>query len=326
MTKEDKEYLRLLEIQRKNFEAQFEPVDFGFKNNDSSHTESLSSNDESSDEQDNTTDDNSFLSDSIESEDEEFKGFDDVVPEKSIQKQQYKPVVVKFNDNQNRTIVSKEDKKLSKLGRIPDINTINKQKTIKSINKLEESIKSEDVNEMENLKNDVQLQKLLSESHILSSGILSNTYSGVDVTLKTINENFHDGQPVGKLKLKAMHQKLSNLSEDSSRKKLDKVPMKIRKEMKKKQIQRIQNHESMAKEGGIVLAKNKKYELRDLDLSNSSKITLKSDKIGKYTLGKKQLKEKNKVRSRGLKINSLGKFTKNGLQLSKKDIDRIYGR
>ena len=109
--------------------------------------------------------------------------------------------------------------------------------------------------------------------------------------------------------------KLSEINGVSSRK-LENMPMGIRKGMIRAQMKRISKYEEEAREAGIILSKKKKGEFRKIHDSGSSSFT---ERIG--TGIKKQVR----LRARGLKINSVGRATSHGVILSKHDVAKITG-
>lgn len=89
----------------------------------------------------------------------------------------------------------------------------------------------------------------------------------------------------------------------------------MRKGMIASRERQIAKYEEEARNAGIILSKVKKGELRDIKQGKGS--TLASDRLG---TGKKTSK---KIRDRGLKINSIGRSTRNGLIISQQEIDKI---
>lgn len=300
---EDAEYLRMMEIQRRNFEAQFGSIEeMGFEDKTKvSDTESLSSDEVEEDDDEDGSDDEDVEEESDESHDyeseEDFQGFDEP------QETQRQPTVIKFKDTtRTYTQPTREQKKLLKSGKAPSLT-----KPIKP--KVPDTKEDKD-----NLDNDLELQRFLQESHILSNFQSQN--SGADLTLQTID---NDG-PIGDARKHTLNSRLKNLSSTNGVKKskLEKMPMHIRKGMVQSRVKKIAKFEQDAKEGGIVLSKVKKGEFRNIGGS----VTL-GDRIGDGLKNKKG--SYNKHRERGLKINSVGKSTRNGLVISQSTIDRING-
>lgn len=307
----DDEYMRSLEIQRRNFEAQFGSLeDMGFedKSKEGKHDTSSEESDEmESDEEDVADQFAGFSGDlgaeSLESEPEEEEEELDEEP---------KPKVIKLNEDFSSTpILSKKDQKLVRQGRAPTLKEISEKVKVTEaqakINKQEDD---------DNLENDMKLQRLLQESHILSNHL---EYSGADVTLQTLDYE----EPTGKARKKALTSRLRNISSTNSAteglpKRLEKMPMSMRKGMIKSREKRIAKYEQEAKDAGIILSKVRKGELRQLDAGRGS--TFSSDRLG---TGKKAAP---KIRDKGLQINSVGRSTRNGLVISQAEIDKINGK
>lgn len=299
---DDAEYLRQIEIQRRNFEAQFGSIEeMGYEDKTKvSDTESLSSDDDDEDEEESDSDDELISGsddgeedddDEIESE-EEFKGFDEPQPK-----------VIKFKDpTREYQEPTKEQKKLLKSGKAPSL-------LAKSKPTIEKPKTKED---KENFDNDLELQRFLNESHILSN--FKNKESGADLTLQTLDHE----EPIGAANRHILQSRLQKLSSVNgvAKKNLSKMPMSIRKGMVKNRIEKIAKFEKDAREGDIILSKVKKGELRDIGGSVSI-----SERIGTGLKNNKKLKH----RDRGLKIQSVGKSTRNGLIISQREIDRING-
>ncbi|CAI5759165.1 unnamed protein product [Candida verbasci] len=283
---DEEEYKKQLEIQRRNFEAQFGSIeDLGFE--DKSKGKSSESESENNSESESETSES------------DFEGFD---PASEINE----PKVIKLNDSYTPTpTISKRDKKILKYGKIPTVEEIDKRE------KLAESKKPKtNEDNDENLQNDLKLQKLLKESHILTNTL---EYSGADLTLQTID--FDD--PTGKARRRTLDSRFEELSSTNGvrPKTLEKMPMNMRKGMIKKRNEKISKYEKEAKDAGIVISKVRKGELRDLSAGRGS--TSSSDRLGS---GKK-IKKTN--RDKGLKIHGIGKSTRNGLVISQNDITRI---
>lgn len=307
----DDDYMKALEIQRRNFEKQFGNLeDMGFVDK-SKDVEALSdedvqnsdSEDESGSEDDEAGEDDGEVSQS-ESEPESEESEDDV-----------KPKVVRLEDNHIPTQASKADKKLLRKGRAPTLAELEKRKAEaeKLTRKQQAQAAKED---SENLDNDLKLQRLLSESHILAHNM---EHSGADLTMQTIDYE----APVGNARRRILDQRIRAASATNSRtkglpEKLEKMPMKLRKGIIGARERRVADYEREAREAGIVLSKVKKGQLRELELGKGA--TASSDRLG---VGKKQ---KNRIRDRGLKIQSVGKSTRNGLRISPEEISRINNK
>lgn len=313
---DDDEYKQLLEIQRRNFEAQFGSLEeMGFKKPQESESESGSgsgSESESDEEFAGFSDDGKSQDDN---EDEDESGSDNS-SETSESEDDSGPVVVKFSES-TTTVVPPKRSKLSQKGKIPSLQSIELKEKLKQVEVEAELLKNggSSKEEKENLQKDIELQRFISESHILGA---KNDFSGAELTLRTIDED-----PIGKVKAKTMTQRLRSLSQKE--RKLEKMPMSMRKGMLKKEIERVEQFERDAKEAGTILAKTRKYELRDLNQNRANKVGFKSDLIGTHKIGKKQLKEKFSHRKKGLQIQSLGKSTRNGLRVSESEVAAMIG-
>lgn len=231
------------------------------------------------------------------------------------------PIVVKFEDKYSNTTSNKPtatEKKLRKSGKPISLAELKRKKE----EALQEQLKGKkkDPTSAEDLKDDLELQRLLNESHILKSlsdeRRNSNHLSGAEITLKTLNEPI-----IGKARVRTLDariQELASINGDEKKlNKLEKIPMNIRKGIIQKQKSRIDKFENDARENGIILSKNKKNNFRKID--NDTSFISKDKIIGRGNVHKTQM------RDRGLKIQSVGKSTRNGLVLSSKDISKIQG-
>ncbi|CCH42308.1 hypothetical protein BN7_1852 [Wickerhamomyces ciferrii] len=311
MSDDEAEYKRQLEIQRKNFEAQFgslEELGYEDKTKQSDTESNLSDEEIESYNEDESGSEEGGNYDSEDSHDEEddtelseFKGFDD-----DSRSQEPKPKVIKFTDptSSSYTQPTKQQRKLLKSGKSslapkPIQLTKTKQKNLPE--------------DSENLQNDLELQRFLDESHILSN--FQNQQSGADLTLATLD---HESGPIGKARTHTLRSRLDNISSTNGnlKAKLEKMPMSMRKGMIKSHINKINKFEQDARDGGIVLSKVKKGEFRNI----GGRSVTTHDRIGKGLGNKKNIK-----RNKGLSIQSVGKSTRNGLVISQSEIDRING-
>ncbi|CDR36972.1 CYFA0S01e05996g1_1 [Cyberlindnera fabianii] len=291
------EYLRAMEAQRRAFEAQFGSLEeMGFEDK----TKQMSSDEHESD--------TSSESSSNEDEDEDlgvYQSGDSVSSEEDeSDDNESTPVVVKFTDSTREyTGPSKTEQKLLKSGKSyvkPKAPPKSKQRKTKE--------------DEDDIKNDLELQRFLDESHILANFQSQN--SGADLTLQTMNS---DGM-IGNARKHTINSRLKQLSGINSTKdtKLEKMPISMRKGMVKSRQDKIAKYEQEARDGGIVLSHVKKGEFRKIGGS----LTI-DERIG--TGIKSKLDSKRRFRQKGLKINSVGRSTKNGLVISQRDIDRING-
>jgi hypothetical protein len=281
----------VMDIFRKNFEAQFGQVeglteaksDDDQDNNDSD--ENISSDTGSDSDEKNEIENNEDFDLEMDQDYEHYNESDDSGADVSLSSgheeedsDSDKPVVVKFLDSTSTTsfIPDKRQKKLFMSSHAP------KQEPIEAPAKRDPKEESE---EQLNLDNDLALQRLIKESHILAEAGLS----GVDISTGI----------TGRARHKTLDLRLDELGLAGA--KTGQMPMKMRKGMVAKQAQRKERHIREAKEAGIVLARETKKEL---------------------PLGKR---DKSKWRERGLKINSVGRETRNGLFISKSEISKYTG-
>ncbi|CAI4928036.1 CGH_3_HP_G0030770.mRNA.1.CDS.1 [Saccharomyces cerevisiae] len=135
---------------------------------------------------------------------------------------------------------------------------------------------------------------------------------------------YQDDQVIGKARSCTLEMRLNRLSRVNGHQdkinKLEKVPMHIRRGMIDKHVKRIKKYEQEAAEGGIVLSKVKKGQFRKIESTYKKDI---ERRIGEAL--RPGIKKKLPKRERGLKISSVGRSTRNGLIVSKRDIARISG-
>ncbi|OWB54553.1 hypothetical protein B5S28_g403 [[Candida] boidinii] len=222
------------------------------------------------------------------------------------------PVVVKFVDKygNNPREQSKDDKKVLKSDRPISLSVLEeKRKTAEK--QLLKNAKSKA--DQEDIKNDLALDRLISESHILAT---HQQYSGAELTLQTLDHE----NPTGNARVRALDSRIQKLASVNGKgvTKLEKMPMNMRKGMIKSRLQQVEKYEKEAKDAGIILAKKKKGEFRDI--GNSKGATSISSRIGTG------IKSTTKMRDRGLKINSIGRSTRNGLVIAQADIDRLTSK
>ncbi|KAG5420061.1 FAF1 [Candida metapsilosis] len=306
---QDADYIKALEIQRRNFEAQFGSIgDLGFEDklDKVESSEDVSSQD-SSDDEDAKFDGFSSDSEADSSSDSEDEGYE-------LEEAPPQPKVVKLNTTTSeipRAAPSKTERKLLKSGRAATLSEIEaeaKRASKQTLKQAQKTVKEES----ENLENDLKLQRLLKESHILANQV-DPQFSGADLTLKTID--FED--PTGKSRRRVLSSRIQELStiNKTKDKRLESMPMNMRKGMIAKRDERVAKYEKEARDAGIVLSKLKKGQVRDLKAGRGS--TASNERLGSGKGHKVQKRE------RGLKINGVGKSTRNGLIISQNDIDRI---
>lgn len=313
----DDEYARSLEIQRRNFEEQFGSLEsLGFEDKAKKHEEQSSqSSDEfsgfSGDEPDEVDETRETKGKLIEN----FGDSADSASEDSSEEEEIEPRVVKLTDAYTPVVQSKADRKLARMGRAPTLGEMERKKLEldKLTKKQQQKAAKEDA---DNVENDLKLQRLLSESHILAHNM---DFSGADLTMQTLDYE----APIGNARRRILDQRIRqasslNSSTGGNPKKLEKMPMGMRKGMIAARERRVVEYEREAREAGIILSKVKKGELRNLESGRGA--TVSSDRLG---FGKKVTK---RVRDRGLKINSVGKSTRNGLKISADEIERVNNK
>ncbi|KAK9449349.1 uncharacterized protein V1518DRAFT_415740 [Limtongia smithiae] len=227
------------------------------------------------------------------------------------------PVVMSFDGSKTQRVSSKASPRLQSVTKVFDDSiayAIDKQR-----NRAKDSTTNEQPLSAEamNLKNDVALQRLITESHILSE---ANRKEGS--YFSSASASF---DPIGKARLKTLNARIDSLAlqsrahnkakktdyyslnpqalEDAQKEKFNKLkmPMNMRKGMLHTQAARQTKYEAKAREAGIVLPVKPKAT-------------------------KKSGTSQRKPQDRAPKIQSVGRFTKQGLVVSKSDIARISSK
>ncbi|ANZ73562.1 BA75_00202T0 [Komagataella pastoris] len=311
----ESEKLDALEIQRRNFEAQFGSLeDMGYidktkiRRNSNKIGEHTDNEDDSGSESDTSNEGKTSGSEEFNgfSENEEEEDYDEI--ETQLQGQ---PKTVKFTENFNTfKEPSKDELKMVRAGKPISLKALQEKQKLALKNSA-----ANNSEEQEHLVNDLQLQRLLDESHLLAGS--SERFSGADL-LDTIDFE----EPIGKARLRTLNARVRKLASTNGKNgglpaRLEKMPMSMRKGMIKKQLEREAEFEKEAKEAGIVLSKKRKGEFRNL--ATGDRVTSKSDRIGTG------IKKVAKMRDRGLKINSVGRSTRNGLVITPKEIAKVSG-
>ncbi|KAK6461847.1 hypothetical protein DFJ63DRAFT_320140 [Scheffersomyces coipomensis] len=315
---EDDDYIKALEIQRRNFEAQFGSIEtLGYEDKSKSASNGIKDIDSSEEEEEEDNfegfqsgEESEDYSSSSSEDDESYSNGSAQVKSEVI-----RPKVFKLNDpneSNKAPMVSKRERKLLKSGRAPTLAEIEKKEELARKQTKKQLLKA-GKDDGENIENDLKLQRLLDESHILANSL---QYSGADLTLQTID--YED--PTGNARKRALDSRLRKLaavnsSSEGLPKKLENMPMSMRKGMIRSRDMKVAKFEKEAKEAGIVLSKVKKGELRDLKAGRG--FTSSADRLG---TGKKVTKV---IRDRGLKIASIGRSTRNGLVIPQSQIDKI---
>lgn len=334
MGKEHDQYMKQLELQRQAFEAQFgslESMGFSDKVKDTVEAESESENEvESESVSADGSEDEEMQSSSEGGSDDESDSEGNVMH--LVKSQHTKPRVIKFSGPSDTYIEpSKKELKLIRSGKtLTQISRAELKK--QELEEKQQKRMKVDKNDEENLENDIELQRLLKESHLLSTFSNANSNggdssSGVDLTLKSIGDSnivYQDDEIHGKARMRTLEMRLNNLSKTNGHEdkisKLEKVPMNIRRGMVAKHVKQIKQYEQDAADGGIILSKVKKGQFRKIESTYKKDI---ERRIGQSI--KRRDKERLAKRERGLKITTVGKSTRNGLIISKQDISRIGG-
>lgn len=300
----DDEYMKQLEAQRLAFEAQFGTLEsMGFedktKNAHSDDDDDNVSQSESEDEKE---------SESASGSDTSFYGFDEIeesdleedLPEKKQPVRQ--PRVVKFQEEQNEYKPSKKEQRLIRSGKAPTVRALETA----GQNAAADSDSDSD-QERDNLRNDIELQRFLKESHLISA-------------FQTDKDTIHDSELHGKARARTLETRLQSLSQINAvqHKNLESMPMNIRKGMIKKHTGRITKYEQEARDAGTVLSRVSRGEFRRIESTYKNDI---ERRIGRGKLKKRS----GAIRDFGLKVQSVGHSTRNGLKLSAADIAKIKG-
>lgn len=312
------DFARAMEIQRRHFEAQFGSVELmGYKDKAKEHEKKLHEK-----KGDVNVDDEYDLSESSFSgfssqNDSSSDGSSSDVEDTELSEKRRdalpnpKPKVVKLDDSlsSSRPQISKAEKKLLRAGKALTLEEMKKKEA------LAQALQSSKKEEEDNLQNDVKLQRLLEESHILANKM---DYSGADLTMETMDFE----EPTGKARLRTLDSRMRSLSSMNSStgglpKRLENMPMSMRKGMIKSHEKKVARYEEEAKNAGIVLSKVKKGEFRNINQGKG--VSPVTNRIG---LGKKN---RSTTRDKGLTIQSIGKSTRNGLIISQKDLAKING-
>lgn len=283
-----------LEVQRRAFEAQFGSLEsMGFEDKTKRVEDEEVSSEEGS-PSDESHEEGETAGSEEESEGDSEEETADSEPEKVVRR----PRVIKFQGPSDEfTPISKKEQRLLQSGK-----RLGPEQSAEPVREMSD-------NDDENLQNDVELQRFLKESHLLSA--LGSGDGDVD-----------DGSVVGKARARTLEMRLRGLSAtNGGSTALEKMPIQVRKGMVDKHRKRIEKHETEAREGGVVLHNVKRGHFRQIGHTHRSDI---ERRIGSSI--KKQQQQRSKHRQRGLRIQSVGRSTRNGLRISQQDIDRINGR
>lgn len=141
----------------------------------------------------------------------------------------------------------------------------------------------------EDLKNDLELQRLIEESHILHE---QQEFTGADISVGDPMES------IGKNRIKILE---ARLAKAGGKKKVEKMPMAIAKGVKAKAKERAETHKSRAREAGIVLAHEKKVRKqrvhdRGLKINSVGKATAHGVSVSERDIARVQNKTRRKKR------------------------------
>ena len=359
---DDADYLKALEVQRRNFELQFGSVEeLGYddkltrtkrngrkKSQDSEEEYDLSGDDDEEENEENK--ENKENEENEEEEEDEYShSSDDSSLESDFSNSDSEieivlhqassnlasrgnkadndistpaPKVVKLNSSTpppSFSQTNKIERKLLKSGRAATLREIELKERQALEAQKRQNRGTSTKEDSENLENDLKLQRLLQESHILASGDAAQKYSGAELTLQTID--YED--PTGLSRKRLLASRINELTQTNRTKqrKLESMPMNMRKNMIAKRDLKVKQYEKEAKDAGIVLSKLRKGQVRDLKAGRG--VTSQADRLG---TGLKKNKNNNTKRERGLKIHGVGKATRNGLIISQGDIERINNK
>lgn len=151
-----------------------------------------------------------------------------------------------------------------------------------------DSQRPKDKAEHEDLQNDLALQRLIEESHILGESSKDQQFSGADIS-GVIDPLEH----AGKTRLKIIE---SRLAKAGAKKSSQKMPQAMAVGIRDRQSERKQKYKAEAREAGIITAKEK------------------------------HIKSKHRMRDKGLKINTVGKASEHGIHVTAAEIARVSGK
>lgn len=253
-------------------------------------------------------------SESEEYSDFEVEDYDDMDNEEE-QEEDEGPVVVKFDDS-NKSYsgatsqtesTSRREKRLFMSSKAPAAIEARETSQVKSTGDDDED-EEDKILTQEDMKNDLELQRLLRESHLLSEARELGHLSGYDVAnayvsdtkigLSGFSEETHNskgkGALFGDVRLKTMEMRMDLIG--MKRKQAKPLNMKVLQQQAKERKLDRRRQIDEARESGVVLA---------------------------TSILRKQEKGKKRDRNTGLKFEQMGKQTKHGILLSKRDIAKI---
>jgi hypothetical protein len=219
------------------FEKKFKPLEGSEKPSKEKKpvVEDLSEDDDDSDEDENEDDEDSE-SGSENDDSDDFSGFSE-----SEETAPAKPQIEVIEDRTFRRANPAEEKRLkkqfmsAKIPSTPQYPIPQKSKAPATDGK-----ETKDDDEKDNLQNDLALQRLLKESHLLDANTFSATGNA-------------SSAPEGAARLKALDMRIRDLGGKKSHLEQDRMPIAFRKGMVAKASEREGKRRSEAKENGIVL-------------------------------------------------------------------------
>lgn len=234
---EELDQKKMMDFMRRQFEEQFGKVE-GLpepeEESEEEENDSEAGSGSDSDEKVNEADPDSENDSDLDLEMEEYEHYNEESEEEdSGSESDEGPVVVKHVESGFKVEASKQDKKLFLSSKAPI-------QEAKPEPKRRQNASEPDEDERQNLDNDLALQRLIKESHILADAGLS----GVDISTGVI----------GKARHKTLDSRLDDLG--LKKKKEGQMPMKMRQALSAHQQKRKDRHVAQAKEAGIILARS----------------------------------------------------------------------
>lgn len=217
------------------FEKKFKPLEASEKPaRENKPAVEDNSEDDDSDEDDEGEDDDDSESGSDDEDSDDFSGFSEPDDEETPAK----PQIEVIEDRTFRRADPAEEKRLKKQfmsAKIPSTPTYPIPQKSKN-----PATEAKDDEETDNLQNDLALQRLLKESHLLDA----NTFSAGGNA---------SSAPEGAARLKALDMRIRDLGGKKSHLEQDRMPIAFRKGMVAKASEREDKRRSEAKENGIIL-------------------------------------------------------------------------
>lgn len=197
-------------------------------------------------------------------------------PEESSESEEDGPVTAKHTETSSSSVLSSVERRRFMVSGAP-----------KKAGKADKPKKTKE--DEEDLKNDLELQRLIEESHILHE---QQEFTGADISIGDPMES------IGKNRIKILE---ARLAKAGGKKKAEKMPMAIAKGIKAKAKERSEAHKSRAKEAGIVLAHEKKVRKqrvhdRGLKINSVGKSTAHGVSVSQRDIARVQNKTRRRKR------------------------------